>query len=145
MINLTSNQQFIVALVVAFLTALVPLIPLAIKFLFQANEQKITNAKLKMDRFKETIENLCVAAESLFKEGNGQAKYDWVISKLSDKSLISEAQLKGLIESILLTAKQAFGEEWEKLGAPETPLSPQPAEPSETINYKAPIAPTRDI
>ena len=115
---MNANQQFIVALVVAFLTALVPLIPFAMKLFFQANGEKLYNLQLKTDQFKETIKNLCGSAEALFKEGNGQAKYDWVVSKISDKSLIPADELKGFIESALLAAKEAFATEWFKLGHP---------------------------
>jgi hypothetical protein len=126
---MTPNQIFIVALVTAFLTSLVPLIPFAMKLFFQANEQKLINAKLKIDKYKETIKNLCVSAQALFKESAGQARYDWVIGKLSDKSLIPEAELKGFIESILNTARQSFGEEWDKLGQPKTPPPTAPPVP----------------
>lgn len=128
---MNANQQFIVALVVAFLSALVPLIPLAMKLFFQANEQKLINKKLEIDKFKETIKNLCIAAQVLFKESAGQARYDWVISKISNKTLIPANELKGFIESILNTTRQSFGEEWEKLGTTTTPppTTPPPTAP----------------
>jgi len=118
---MTPNQTFIIALITAFLSALIPLIPLAMKLFFQANEQKLINKKLEIDKFKETIKNLCIAAQALFKESAGQARYDWVIGKISDKTLIPADELKGFIESILNTARQSFGEEWEKLGTTTTP------------------------
>ena len=61
---MTPTQQFIIALI----TVLVPIIiPTVIKIIFEIKAQKIANLKALSEQYKDTIAQLCLSAESLFK------------------------------------------------------------------------------
>ena len=112
---MTSTQQFVIALI----SVLVPIIiPTVIKIIFEIKAQKIANLKALSEQYKDTIAQLCLSAESLFKEGNGEDKYNWVLSKIAPVVRLPEEQLKGLIELVLAQTKASLKEEWDNLGKP---------------------------
>ena len=118
---MTSTQEFIIALI----TVLVPVIvPTVIKLIFEIKAQKIANLKALSEQYKDTIAQLCLSAESLFKEGNGELKYEWVLSKVAPIVHLPESQLKGLIELVLAQTKASLKEEWDKIGAINPPVVP---------------------
>ena len=94
---MTSTQQFIVALMIVLVPVVIPAV---IKIIFEIKAQKIANLKAFSERYKDTIAQLCLSAESLFKEGNGELKYEWVLSKVAPIVHLPESQLKGLIELV---------------------------------------------
>ena len=113
---MTPTQQFIIALI----TVLVPIIiPIVIKSIFEIKAQKIANLKALSEQYKDTIANLCTASESLFKEGNGELKYEWVLSKVAPIVHLPQDQLKGLIELVLAQVKASLKEEWGRIGTPK--------------------------
>ena len=115
---MTPTQEFVIALI----SVLVPIIiPTVIKIIFEVKAQKIANLKALSEQYKDTITNLCTAAESLFKEGNGEAKYEWVLSKVAPIVHLPQDQLKGLIELVLAQVKASLKEEWGKIGEPDKP------------------------
>jgi len=118
---MTPTQQFIVALI----TVLVPvIIPIVIKSIFEIKAQKIANLKALSEQYKDTIAQLCLSAESLFKEGNGELKYEWVLSKVAPIVHLPEDQLKGLIELVLAQTKASLKEEWDKIGVTKPSVVP---------------------
>ena len=110
---MTSTQQFIVALMIVLVPVVIPAV---IKIIFEIKAQKIANLKAFSERYKDTIAQLCLSAESLFKEGNGELKYEWVLSKVAPIVHLPESQLKGLIELVLAQTKASLKEEWDKIG-----------------------------
>ena len=118
---MTPTQQFIIALI----TVLIPIIiPTVIKIIFEVKAQKIANLKALSEQYKDTIAQLCLSAESLFKEGRGELKYEWVLSKVAPIVHLPEPQLKGLIELVLAQTKASLKEEWDKIGEPDKPSNP---------------------
>ena len=118
---MTSTQQFIVALMIVLVPVVIPAV---IKIIFEIKAQKIANLKAFSERYKDTIAQLCSSAESLFKEGNGEAKYEWVLSKVAPMVHLPQEQLKGLIELVLAQTKASLKEEWDKIGEPDKPSNP---------------------
>ena len=118
---MTSTQQFVIALI----TVLVPIIiPIVIKSIFEIKAQKIANLKALSEQYKDTIAQLCLSAESIFKEGHGEEKYIWVLQKIAPIVHLPEDQLKGLIELVLAQVKASLKEEWNKIGEPDKPSNP---------------------
>ena len=110
---MTSTQQFILAI----LTVLIPVvIPAAVALFFQAKKIQLERLKGLSEQYKDTIKNAIITAESIFKEGHGDEKYDWVIDKVSDKIKIPPDELKMLVEGVLTETKKSLAEEWNKLG-----------------------------
>ena len=113
---MTSTQQFVVALIAVLVPIIIPTI---IKLIFQIIGQRTTNLKAIKEQYKDTIANLCTAAESMFKEGHGEDKYRWVLQKIAPIVHLPEEQLKGLIELVLAQTKASLKEEWDKVGTPK--------------------------
>ena len=115
---MTNTQQFIIALIAVLVPIIIPAI---IRLIFQIIGQRATNLKAIKEQYKDTIANLCTAAESMFKEGDGEEKYIWVLSKIAPIVHLPEEQLKGLIELVLAQTKASLKEEWDNLGKKEEP------------------------
>ncbi|NMC77029.1 MAG: hypothetical protein GYA60_07040 [Candidatus Methanofastidiosa archaeon] len=112
---MTPTQEFIIALI----TVLAPIIiPYVIRLFFEAYKARLEAIKAKTDNYKETIQQLVITAEAMFKEGNGQAKLEWVLDKASATLGIPKDNLRQLVETVLLETKNAFKQEWDKLGTP---------------------------
>jgi len=110
---MTNLQSFIIAT----LTALIPvLIPAIVTLIFTAQKQKLEILKKQSENYKETIADAIKTAQALFKEGDGDKKYNWVLDKVSKKIHLPEDELQQLIESVLAETKNAFKENWDKLG-----------------------------
>jgi len=116
--EMTSTQQFIIAILTLAFTYLIPYV---IKIIFQIKAQQLANLKIQSEQYKETIKQLCIAAEALYKDGHGEAKYKWVLDKVAPIIHLPKEQLKGLIETALIETKKALAEEWDKLGETKPP------------------------
>ena len=121
------------------------LITLIVERFYKINEIKLAKVKAFYEAWKPVVTQAVLTAEAIYKIGHGEEKFKYVSDYILSKIPLPKEEVTVFIESSLAELKLAWGKQWDILGAPETPLSPQPAEPSETINYKAPIAPTRDI
>jgi len=106
--------------IIAILAVLIPvLIPAVINLIFTAQKTRLEKLKVLSEQYKDTIANAAITAESIFKEGHGDEKFDWVIDKVADKIKIPSDELKMLVESVLVHTKKSLGENWDKIGTPK--------------------------
>lgn len=110
---MTPTQEFVIALI----SVLLPIIiPYAVTIFFEAKRERLMAIKVQTEQYKETIKQLCITAETIFKEGRGKEKFEYVLEKAEQYIKIPKDRLQALIETALLELKDTFKEEWDKLG-----------------------------
>jgi hypothetical protein len=142
---MTSTQLFILAFLEFLFTVGIPA-ALALFYIAQAKKEegKLTimqKAKLIYEQNKELVDQCILAAEAIFKAGQGPAKFKYVLDLISNKMNLPSAELTNIIEAALAKLKLQWGEAWDKLSEGEQPNIPiEPSEittelPTETIIY----------
>jgi hypothetical protein len=149
---MTSTQLFILAFLEFLFTVGIPA-ALALFYTAQAKKEegKLTimqKAKLVYEQNKELVDQCILAAEAIFKAGQGPAKFKYVLNLISDKMNLPSAELTNIIEAGLAKLKLQWGEAWNSLseGVPTIPNQPDipielSVEPTETIIYPSPGSP----
>lgn len=149
---MTPTQMFIVALLTCFFTLGVPA-ALSLFYAAQAKKEegKLTimqKARLVYDQNKELVDQCILAAEAIFKAGQGPAKYKYVLDIIANKIDVPQEEFENIIEAGLAKLKLQWGEAWNSLseGVPTIPKQPDiPSEssekPTETIIYPSPGSP----
>jgi hypothetical protein len=149
---MTSTQLFLLAFLEFLFTVGIPT-ALALFYTAQAKKEegKLTimqKAKLVYEQNKELVDQCILAAEAIFKAGQGPAKFKYVLNLISDKMNLPSAELTNIIEAGLAKLKLQWGEAWNSLseGVPTIPNQPDipielSVEPTETIIYPSPGSP----
>jgi hypothetical protein len=144
---MTPTQMFIVALLTCFFTLGVPA-ALSLFYAAQAKKEegKLTimqKARLVYDQNKELVDQCILAAEAIFKAGQGPVKYKYVLDIIANKIDVPQEEFENIIEAGLAKLKLQWGEAWDALSEgvqPDIPIELS-VEPTETIIYPSPGSP----